>query len=111
MLGITPLILIVLPLLFQIIFGTISIFKNYSFKFKTVFITNIVLQFVFAITSYCIASYNFSKYFEQHPNSPRCGMPFVGLIGLTFISTLILFVVIVIQYFIKRWKENNDLKN
>ena len=105
MLGITPLILIILPLLLQLIFGTIAIYKTILFRFKTISIINFILQILFAITSFCIASYNFSQYFDQHPNSTRCAMPLLGLVMLSVILTVALIVVMIIQYLLKRWKD------
>ncbi|TDP00353.1 hypothetical protein [Flavobacterium sp. 245] len=105
MLGTTPLILIVLPLLFQLTFGTLAIFKPLLLKFKTVFIINIILQITFSILSFYIATQNFSKYLEQYPNSNRCGMAFVGLATLIILLAGALFTVIFIQYFIKKSKD------
>lgn len=105
LLGITSLVLIFLPLLFQLIFGTISIFKPILFRFKVVSIINSILQIVFVITAFNIASYNFSKYFDQHPNSTRCAMPLVGLVMLSLLLTAALFAIIFIQYSIKKSKD------
>lgn len=102
MLGKTPLILLIVPLFFQLVFGTIAILKPTFVKFKTVFITNIFLQIVLSIASYYIAIHNFSKHFEQYPTSNRCGMPFVGLITLFLFCCLALFAVIIIQFWIKK---------
>lgn len=102
MFGTTPLILIVLPLLFQLIFDTIAILKPIFLRFKAVLITNIVLQIVLSIVSFYIGSYNFSKYFEQNPTSTRCGMPLIGLATSIIFSALVLLIVIIIQYFVKR---------
>lgn len=105
MFGITPLILAVLPLLLQLIFGTIAIFKSKPFQFKTVFLTNIVLQIVLGITSFYIANVNFSKYFDNNPDSIRCGMPLVGMMTLILFSAAMFFVVSLIQYLVKRLRE------
>ena len=103
MIGITPLILIILPLLFQLIFGTISLFRPLLFRFKTISVTNIILQIVFAIAAFTIASYNFSRYFDQHPHSPRCGMPILALMMVSLLLTVAVIVVILIQFLIKKW--------
>src|SRR3954465_8035561 len=103
MIGITPLILIILPLLFQLILGTISLFRPALFRFKTISVTNIILQILFVISAFTIASNNFSRYFDQHPDSPRCGMPLLGLMIVSLLLTITVIVVILIQFLIKRW--------
>lgn len=107
MLGQTPLVLIVLPVLFQLIFGTIAILKPSPLKFKTVFIVNIILEVILSITAFYIASHNFSRYIEQNPNSNRCAMAFVGLGTLVVLSALILFAIISIQYLIKKTRDKS----
>lgn len=107
MLGITPLILIILPLLFQLILGIITTNKTIPFRFRTLSIINFILQIVFVIIAFSLASYNFSQYFDENPNSSRCGMPLVGLMALSLLLTVTLIVVIFIQYLIKRWKYKN----
>ena len=102
MLGTTPLILIILPLLFQIIIGRKAIGESISLKFGTVCSISFSAQIVLSIIAFYVASYNSNLYFEQHPSSLKCGMGFLGLIMLSLLLTIILIVVITIQYFIKR---------
>lgn len=102
MFGNTPLILIILPLLFQIIIGRKAIGETISLKFGTVCFISVILQIILSVVSFCIASYKLNKYFEQNPNGFRCGMGFLGLIMMSLLLSFILIVVIIIQYFIKR---------
>lgn len=102
MYGTTPLILIILPLLFQIIFGRKAIGETISLTFRTVCFISFISQIAFSIIAFSLEAYNFNKYLEQNPDSVRCGMGFLGFITLSFLLTFILIIVIIIQYFIKR---------
>jgi len=110
MFGIIPLILIILPLLFQLFFGTKAIYRNITLEFGTVCLISIILQIILTIIAYSVASYNFNKYFEEHPNTTRCGMGFLGLFGLAVICFIIILLVMTIQYFVKRYSEKNQIK-
>ncbi|WP_343697649.1 hypothetical protein [Flavobacterium sp.] len=100
MYGISPFILIILPLLFQLVYGRKSIGESISLKFGTVSLISFILQVVLSITACCIASYNFTESLEGRPY--RCGMGILGIIVLAFLLTIILLIVIIVQYFIKR---------
>lgn len=102
MLGTTPLILIILPLLFQIIIGRKAIGESISLKFGTVCFISFSAQLVLSIIAFYVASYNSNQYFEQHPDSFRCGMGTLGLVMLSLLLAIILIIVITIQYSIKR---------
>jgi hypothetical protein len=102
MFGISPLILIILPLVFQIIFGRKAIAESITLEFGTVCLISFISQIVLSIMAFCLASYNFNQYLEQNPNSFRCGMGFVGLIMLSFLFSIILVIVIIVQYYIKK---------
>lgn len=107
MFGITPLILIVLPLLFQLTVGIKVIRDKFSLTLSNLSFISLVSQVVLTIASYKVASYNFNQYFEQHPNSTRCGMGFLGIIGFAVIFSIALILVIIIQYIIQRYKKSN----
>jgi len=100
MLGITPLILIVLPLLFQIIFGRKAIGEDIKLTFGTVCLISLLSQIILSIISFSIASYNFEKSFEG--KQYHCGMGILGNIVLAFFLTISLLITMLIQYFIKR---------
>ncbi|MBF4491460.1 hypothetical protein IRZ83_02775 [Flavobacterium sp. JLP] len=107
MFGIIPLILLILPLLFQLIFGNKAIRDKFSITFSNVSFISIISQVVLSIASYKIAIYNFDQYFEQHPNQTKCGMGFLGLIGFAGFLTTLLILAIIIQYFINRYRKNS----
>jgi len=102
MYGTTPLILIILPLLFQIIVGRKAIGETISLKFRIVCLISIMSQIVLSILAFYVALYDLNKYFEQNASSNRCGMGLLGIIMQSLLFTLILIVIIIIQYFIKR---------
>jgi hypothetical protein len=106
MLGILYVILMLLPLLFQFIYGTKAIFKTTSMTFGKISLTSFILQLLFSIAVFGIAYYNFSKYFDEHPDKTRCLTPIAGLIFLLLFLTIVLIVTIAVQYFIKTGKEN-----
>lgn len=99
----------ILPLLAQLLLGTMAIYKVISVKFKLLSQVSFVLQIVFAILSFYIGSYNISKYFDQHPNATRCGMPLLALIMFSILLIIALIVVIAVQYLIKKYREKYKL--
>lgn len=105
MLAILPLILMLLPLLFQFIYGTKAIRKTTSMTFGKVSLTSFILQILFSSAIFGVAYYNFSKYFDEHPDKARCLTPIAGLIFLLLFMTIMLFVTIAVQYFIKAGKK------
>jgi hypothetical protein len=105
MLSRLPFILILLPLLFQLILGTKAIYKSTSLKFSTISWISFIAQLVFSFLAIYIVNYNFSKYFEEHPNVTRCGMPFLGFIMATLFFIVVLIVIIIIQFLIKKWRD------
>lgn len=108
MFGSIPFILIILPLLSQLLFGTFAIVKPGSFKFKKVFILNVLLQIVCSVISLYTATTNFSRFHDEHPDITRCGMPLLAIAALILLTFLILLVVIIIQFLVKRWRENKS---
>lgn len=100
MYGISPFILILLPLFFQLIFGRKAIAESIPFQFGTISIFSLILQFVLTILAYSVASYNFNESLKG--DTFRCGMGVIGIFFFSFLFTLILVIVIIVQYFIKR---------
>lgn len=111
MLGILSLILMLFPLLFQFIYGTKAIRKTTSITFGKVSLTSFILQILFSSAIFGVAYYNFSKYFDEHPDKARCLTPIAGLVFLLLFLTIVLFVTIAVQYFIKIGKENKLRSN
>jgi hypothetical protein len=105
MYGITPLILIVLPLLFQIIIGTKSIREDFKLKFGTVCLISLLLQILLSFVSIAIASYNFEQ--SLGGKEYRCGMGLLGIFGLIFIFSVLLLITMIVQYFVKKYYERN----
>ena len=100
MFGYLPLILILLPLFFQIIYGRKAIGEDIRLKFGTVCLISLLSQTILSFIAFSIATYNFEKSFagkEYH-----CGMGILGIIILAILITFVLLATILIQYFIKR---------
>ncbi|MBF4463999.1 hypothetical protein [Flavobacterium sp. LC2016-12] len=104
MLGLLSLILMILPLLFQFVYGTKAIRKTTPMTFGKVSLTSFILQILFSSAIFGVAYYNFSKYFDEHPDKARCLTPIAGLIFLLLFLTIVLLVTIAVQYFIKQRK-------
>jgi hypothetical protein len=107
MFGIACLILVILPILFQLIVGSKTIFfKNSTkLKFGKISLISFISQIIFSIAAIYIANYNLSKYFDEHPNSTRCGMPFFGVLMSIIFFIIVLCIIILLQFFIKILKE------
>lgn len=100
MYGITPLVLIILPFLFQLIYGQKAISKTIPLKFRTVILISILLQIVLSIISFNLAIYNFTESVQDR--LPSCGMWMIGIYFVNLLSIIILLLIIIVQYFIKR---------
>ena len=111
MLAILSLILMLFPLLFQFVYGTKAIRKTTSMTFGKVSLISFILQILFSSAIFGVAYYNFSKYFDEHPDKARCLTPIAGLIFLLVFLTIVFLLTIAVQYFIKAGKENKLRSN
>ncbi|KRD10115.1 hypothetical protein ASE21_10360 [Flavobacterium sp. Root901] len=100
MFGISPFIFILLPLLFQLFYGEKAIHKTISKSFGTITFISLISQIIFSVIAFYIASYNFTKSLEGRPY--RCGMGILPIVAFAFLFTIILLIVIIVQYFIKK---------
>jgi len=89
-------ILIILPLLFQIIFGRKAIGGDIKLSFGTVCLISFLGQIIFTISAFNLIVYYLKK------NNNACGMPLVGLVMLSLLFTVILFITMFIQDRIKK---------
>lgn len=108
MLHTISLILILLPLLFQLIMGTRSLYRIDSLKFRQVCLVSIISHIVFSIVSFKIADYNFAQQYEQSANPVRCGMPLLGAAMACFFLFCILLIIILIQFLIKKFRDKKN---
>lgn len=99
MYGINPLLLLVLPMIFQIIFGRNFQYETIKLSFFKVSLISFLLQILVSYLAFQIVSHNLRS---NSNGEIHCGMPLLGLIFLEFIFIIILVVTIVIQYFMKR---------
>jgi hypothetical protein len=95
------LILIIIPVLFQIIFGRKAIGGDIKLSFGTVCFISFISQILLTILTFKIIVY----YLEKNNNA--CGMPLVGLVMFSLLFTLILFIIMIIQDRIKKSYEND----
>ena len=95
-------ILIILPLLFQIIFGRKAIGGDIKWSFGTICLLSFFGQILFSILAFYIIAYYLQK------NNNACGMPLVGLVMFSLLFTVILLITIFIQYRIKKYYGDED---
>ena len=95
-------ILIILPLLFQIIFGRKAIGGDIKWSFGTICLLSFLGQILFTILAFYIIAYYLQK------NNNACGMPLVGLVMFSLLFTVILLITIFIQYRIKKYYGDED---
>lgn len=93
-------ILIILPLLFQIIFGRKAIGGDIKLSFGTICLISFFSQIILTIGTFKLIVY----YLEKNNNA--CGMPLVGLVMMSLFFTLILFITMIIQDRIKKSYED-----
>lgn len=104
MYGINPFLLLVLPLIFQIIFGRKFKPETIKLSFFEVSVISFLSQILLSYLAFQILSHNLRS---NSNGQIHCGMPLMGLIFLEFIFIIILLLTIVIQYFIKRYYNRN----
>lgn len=95
-------ILIIIPLLFQIIFGRKAIGGDIKWNFGTICLISFFCQILFTILAFNLIVY----YLEKNNNA--CGMPLVGLVMFSLLFTLILLITVFIQYRIKKSYGDDD---
>lgn len=93
------LLLLGLPILFQIIFGRKAIAESIKVSFFQVSIISFLSQFIVFFIAYKLLS---NKLRSESNGQIHCGMPFLGLIFFEILITIIIFIIILIQYLIKR---------
>jgi len=90
------LILILLPLLFQIIYGRKAIGEDIKLSFGTICLISFFSQIAVTVIDFFIIANVLQR------NNNACGMPLVGLIKISLFFTFLLIVTIIVQYFIKK---------
>jgi hypothetical protein len=96
-------ILIIIPLLFQIIFGRKAIGGDIKLSFGTICLISFFGQILLTILAFNIIVY----YLEKNNNA--CGMPLVGLVMFSLLFTIILFITMFIQERIRKSYEDDEV--
>lgn len=89
-------ILLILPLLFQIFFGTKALKKKIKLRFATVCLISFIAQILLTIFDFKLIEYLLEG------NNNACGMPLIGVLMLSLVLSLILFAIMIIQHFIRK---------
>jgi|SRR6478609_1359966 len=95
-------ILIVIPLIFQIIFGRKAIGGDVKLNFGTICLISFLGQILLTILAF-----NIIVYYLEKNNNP-CGMALVGLVMFSLIFTLILIITMINQYRIIKSNEEDE---
>lgn len=93
------LLLLSLPIIFQIIFGRKAIAESIKLTLFKVCLISFLSQFIIFLIAFKLISSNLRS---EANGQIHCGMPFVGLIALEILIAIIIFIIILIQYSIKR---------
>lgn len=93
------LLLLALPIIFQITFGRKVIDESIKLTLFKVCLISFLSQFIIFFIAFKLISNNLRS---ESNGQIHCGMPFVGLIALEILIAIIIFVIILIQYSIKR---------
>jgi hypothetical protein len=102
MYGIISFLLLLLPLIFQILFGIKSIADRLKLNFSKVCLISFIAQFIFSYLTFQIVSHNLRA---NSNGQIHCGMPLMALIVFEIFLIIILLVIILIQFFI--WRSYN----
>lgn len=105
MYGISPFILLVIPFLIQIIWGSKAIKKKIKLNFGYISLITIILQIPLSILSVYIASENINANINYQN---RCGLVMLGIVAFNFLFAILLLVTIIVQFFIKRYYEKRQ---
>ena len=97
------LFLIILPLLFQLIFGRKAIGGDIKLSFGTVCFISFLGQIVLTISAFKLIVY----YLEKNNNA--CGVPLVGLTILSLFFSVILFITMLVQDRIQKSYGENEI--
>jgi TRAP-type C4-dicarboxylate transport system permease small subunit len=92
----TGLILLVLIVLFQLIVGSISLKNQISKRFRNTCILSLMALILFSYIGFSAVSNELTE------KNIRCGMPLVGYLVFIFVISIVLMVIIGIQFFIRR---------
>ncbi len=85
------LILFILPLVFQIVFGVKSIIKSEKLKLWHIGLISLIGQIIIMAINFQLMAY-FSEQAGSHD-----GLPFVGIIALSAVLTAVVVVVYIVQ--------------
>jgi len=89
------LILILIPLMIQLVFGTLAIKKKISFSFEYITLLCCFGQLIFIYLAVKIIS------IDAQNQNVKCGMPQASIFFAGIIFTIILLVAIIIQLLIR----------
>ena len=90
------LILIIIPSIVQMSFGSLAIKKKITFPFEFITLLNCIAQFIFIYLALKIIE------IDTQNQNVRCGMPQAAMFFSGLISFIILLIIIVIQILIRR---------
>lgn len=91
-------LIIVLPLIAQIVIGSLSVYKKIKWNFNLICLINMFTQIVCILSALKIIS------IEPKNNEFRCGMPQAAMVFLGISSFITFIIVTGIQLLIKKFR-------
>jgi len=104
MYGILLLLLLILPLLFQVIYGRKAILESIKLNLSKVSLISFFSQILFSFFALNLLDY---KIRSESDGQFHCGMPFVGLIIMELFFTALLIIAMLIQFSIRKSCNSN----
>ena len=97
----TSFLIILLPLISQIILGTMSIYKSIKWNFDLICIINILLEIlcIFIAVKFVTA--------DAINQNVRCGMPQMAIVFFGIIIVIALLIVTAIQLIVRKFIKRN----
>ena len=100
--GIVAILILLLPAIFQLIYGNKAIYNHTKPKFKLVCVISIMSQIVIAY----LGSIAMDKQLQTPNMSGYCGMPIFAYVALNLLLLLIILIIMGIQLYIKVARKN-----
>lgn len=98
-------ILLLSPILFQLLYGSIALSGNARISFKVVCLVSIIAEIIFSVMGYINVSNELDR------THFRCGMPLMAFLIVTVFIGMILVTIIGIQLLVRYFKQQRKIKN
>lgn len=100
--GIIAILILLIPSIFQLIYGNKAIYNHSKPKFRFVCVISITSQIVITY----LGSITMDERLQRPDMSGYCGMPIFAYVALNFLLFLIILIIMGIQLYIKVARKN-----